>query len=129
VRVDDEGRLSLAPNDAMLAAGTFVEELALTCLLRMSVGGADAIAGDRTGVAGDAVFAAFAKTAAERSVADRYARDRRALQARRLGRCDAARALGRALPSVFYNLLSPAWKFLQLPVPTTDPLLAAGASR
>jgi hypothetical protein len=127
VRVDDEGNLSLDPNYAMLAAGTFVEELALTSLLRMSVGGTDAVAGDPTGVAGDAAFAAFAKTATERPVADLYARAHRALER---GDVEAATQLERRAEryqDVFYNLLFPALKFLQLPVPTTDPTLGAVA--
>lgn len=123
LRVEDDGRISLVPNYAMLAANTFVEELALTTILRMSVGGTDAVTGDPVGVAGDAVFTAFAKTTTERPIAELYAQADRAEQEGDEESAKKLRDRAETLQDVFYNLLFPVLKFLQLPMPATDPFL------
>lgn len=121
VRVHDDGKLTVDPNPGLLGGVTFIEELALTTLLRMSVGGTDAVTGDPLGVAGDAIFTAFAKTATEMPIAELYAEADRAERDGEDGRAQALRSKAETYQDLFYNLMFPTLKFLQLPVPTTDP--------
>jgi len=127
VRVADDGSIFVKANYPMLATGTFLEELAITMLLRTSVGGPAAVAGDPLGVLVDAGVTGLAKATTDAPISDLYRRSELAKKAGNAAEAEELEARAEMYQDVLYNLVFPILKFMQLPIPSSDPTIQMGS--